>query len=79
MGKQKTPIEHLIRKPGVTYAKNDPNLNPALKPGADAKDSKDGYKPTGALPADPKGDVGSGLKAIPKLDPSKLPPPPMKP
>ncbi len=69
MGKQKTPIEHFLPKPGVSYDAGDPNLSPTKKLENDAKGSTDGYKPSGALPAE-------RLQPIPKLDPSKLPPPP---
>ncbi len=77
MGKQKTPIEHYLRKPGVTYGVHDPNLSPAKKLDNDAKDSADGYKPTGALPAEAPS-ASEKLRPIPKLDPGKLPPPPSR-
>jgi len=77
MGKQKTPIEHYLRKPGVTYGTDDPNLSPAKKLDNDAKDSTDGYKPSGELPAETPGDH-ERLRPIPKLDPGKLPPPPSR-
>jgi len=80
MGKQKTPIEHYLRKPGVTYGAHDPNLSPAKKLDNDAKNSSDGYQPSGALPAERPGAGNSErLRPIPKLDPGKLPPPPMQP
>jgi hypothetical protein len=78
MGKQKTPIEHYLRKPGVNYGADDPNLSPTQKVDNDAKDSADGYQPTGALPAESP-DASHRLRPIPKLDPGKLPPPPMRP
>ena len=77
MGRQKTPIEHYLRKPGVTYDSEDPNLNPDRRIDNAATDSKDGYKPSD-VPAASGADSGT-LRPIPKLDVSKLPPPPMKP
>ena len=77
MGKQKTPIEHYLRKPGVTYGADDPNLSPAQKVDNAAKNSTDGYKPSGKLPAETPG-ASERLRPIPKLDPGKLPPPPPK-
>jgi hypothetical protein len=95
-GKQKTPIEHFVAIPGKTYDPDDPNLKPETKVESEAKDSKDGYQPTGELPpekepaADKAGSKDSpavegesggegGLRLIPGLDPSKLPPPPPRP
>jgi hypothetical protein len=78
MGKQKTPIEHYLRKPGVRYDAQDPNLSPGRKLDNDAKDSTDGYQASGALPAEKPG-AGERLQPIPRLDPGKLPPPPMGP
>lgn len=53
MGKQKSPIEHFVAIPGKTYARDDPNLQVSSKVESDAKDSQDGYAPTGALPPEP--------------------------
>ncbi len=78
MGKQKTPIKHYLRKPGVSYGADDPNLNPAQKVDPDAKGSADGYKLSGDLPAESPSADGR-LRPIPKLDAGKLPPPPMRP
>ena len=88
MGKQKTPIDHYLRIPGVSYAPDDPNLNPATKVDHEAKDSADGYRATQNLPADSvekatssgsesdrSADPGA-LRLIPRLDPARLPPPP---
>ncbi len=78
MGKQKTPIEHYLPKPGVNYGAQDPNFSPTKKVDHDAKNSTDGYQPSGALPAESP-EPSHRLRPIPKLDVGNLPPPPMRP
>lgn len=53
LGQQKTPFEHYLAIPGKTYDKDDPNLKPSVRVESDAKDSQDGYKPSGDLPPEP--------------------------
>ena len=56
-------------------------MNPHRKIDHEAKNSEDGDKPSD-LPAEPGAGAGADsgkLRLIPKLDASKLPPPPMKP
>jgi hypothetical protein len=69
LGAQKTPIEHFVRKPGVGYAADDPNLRPDHKVESDAKDSMDGYSPSSD---------GSPQGKLREIDASPPAPPPRR-